>query len=123
MNRKTAGYSAMIFSGVYAVIILLVYFAQTTAVRLDRLNQQAMQILDYNKFGLFFSYDLLGYGIMALSTFFIGLTIQPKNAPDKALKWLLNNSRYILYFLSYYAYAWFVFIRNARRRFDWYSCT
>lgn len=87
--RKTAGYSAMIFAGVYAVIILIVYFAQVTAVRLDGLNQQAMQIIDYSKFGLFFSYDLLGYGIMALSTFFAGLTIQPQNNSDKVLKWLL----------------------------------
>lgn len=88
-NRKVAGYSAMIFAGVYAVIILLVYFAQTTAVRLDGLSRQAMQILDYRKFGLFFNYDLLGYGSMALSTFFAGITIQPKNTSDKVLKWLL----------------------------------
>lgn len=88
-DRKTAGYSAMIFAGAYMVMILLVYFAQTTAVRLDGLNEQAMQILDYNNFGLFFSYDLLGYGLMALSTFFAGLTIQAKSTSDKLLKWLL----------------------------------
>lgn len=88
-DKKTASYSAMIFAGIYAVLILIVYFAQTTAVRLDGLNEQAMQIIDYSKFGLFFSYDLLGYGLMALSTFFIGLTIKPKNNIDKWLKRLL----------------------------------
>jgi hypothetical protein len=43
----------MTFAAVYAVLILLVYFAQTTAVRLDSLNEQAMKILDYSKGGLY----------------------------------------------------------------------
>ena len=58
---------------IYAVMILLVYFAQTTAVRLGSLDEQAMKILDYSRGGLYFSYDLLGYGMMALSTFLWGL--------------------------------------------------
>lgn len=88
-EKKAAGFTAMIFAGVYAVFILMVYFGQVTAIRLDNLNEQATQILDYQKFGLFFSYDLLGYGLMALSTFFAGLTIEPKTKADKWLKWLL----------------------------------
>lgn len=36
-----------------------------------------------------FSYDLLGYALMALSTFFVGLTIEVKSKPDKCLKGLL----------------------------------
>ena len=88
-DKNVAGLISMIFSGMYAVMILLVYFAQVTAVRLDGLNEQAMQIIDYQNYGLFFSYDLLGYGLMALSTFFAGLTIIPKLMPDKWLRWLL----------------------------------
>ncbi len=88
-NKQAAGYSAMIFAGVYAVIILLVYFAQTTTVRLGGLNEQALQIIDYQRYGLYFSYDLLGYGLMALSTFFAGLTVRVKAKADKWLKWLL----------------------------------
>ena len=88
-DRKASAFTAMIFAGIYAAIILLVYFAQATAVRINGLNDQAKRILDYQKFGLFFSYDLLGYASMALSTFFIGLAIQPKNNSEKVLKWLL----------------------------------
>lgn len=88
-SRKAACYAALIFTSIYGVLILLVYFAQTTSVRLDELDSQAMQILDYSKSGLFFNYDLLGYGMMALATFFIGLTINAKNKVDKWLKWLL----------------------------------
>lgn len=88
-NHKAAAYAGMTFAAVYAVLVFLVYFAQTTAVRLDSLNEQAMRILDYQKGGLLFSYDLLGYGMMALSTFFIGLSIKAKTKADKWLKYLM----------------------------------
>lgn len=73
----------------YAVLIMLVYFAQLTTVRLSQLSQQASQILDYKNFGLFFSYDLLGYAFMALATFFIAFSIRATTKPDKWLKALL----------------------------------
>lgn len=88
-ENRVAGYTSTIFAGMYAVIILLVYFAQVTAVRLDALSEQALLILDYSNFGLFFHYDLLGYGMMALSTFFAGLTITPNTKADRWLKRLL----------------------------------
>ena len=88
-NHRAAAYAGMTFAAVYAVLILLVYFAQTTAVRMDSLNEQALRILDYTRGGLFFSYDLLGYGMMALSTFFVGLTINAKTKADKWLKYLM----------------------------------
>jgi hypothetical protein len=88
-ERKTAAAVGLVFSGVYATIILLVYFAQLTSVRLDGLNIEALRILDYQRFGLLFNYDLLGYGMMALSTFFIGLSIKPQTKTDKWLKALL----------------------------------
>lgn len=88
-KHRVAANVSMIFAAIYAVLIFLVYFAQTTSVRLDSLNDQAMRILDYSRGGLFFSYDLLGYGMMALSTFFIGLTIDAKKKADKWLKYLM----------------------------------
>ena len=88
-ERKVAANAGLLFGCIYAVLILLVYFAQTTAVRNDSLNEQAVMLLDYSKGGLLFSYDLLGYGMMALSTFFTGLTIDPKNRKDKWLKYLM----------------------------------
>lgn len=88
-DRKVAANVGLIFGCIYAVLVLLVYFAQTTAVRTDVLNEQAVRILDYSRGGLLFSYDLLGYGMMALSTFFIGLTINPKDKTDKWLKYLM----------------------------------
>ena len=88
-DRKVCANTGLVFAGVYATLILIVYFAQTTSVRLDNLNDQAMLVLDYKNGGLLFNYDLLGYGMMALSTFFIGLSIKPANKADKWLKWLM----------------------------------
>lgn len=79
----------LVFSAIYAVLIFLVYFAQLTSVRLEDLNEQAIRILNYQRGGLLFNYDLLGYGMMALSTFFIGLSIKRERNSDKWLKCLM----------------------------------
>ena len=88
-DRRVAANAGMAFAAVYAVLIFLVYFAQTTSVRLGGLSEQARGILDFQRGGLFFSYDLLGYGMMALSTFFMGLSVQADGKADKWMKALM----------------------------------
>lgn len=63
---KSAGYVSTAFSTIYTAIILLVYFAQLTTVRLNDLTRQAAVLLDFQQCGLLFNYDLLGYGVMGL---------------------------------------------------------
>lgn len=88
-ENKVAGKIAITLAAVYATFIMFVYFTQCTTVINDKLSSEALKVLDYRYLGLAFNIDLLGYGIMALSTFFIGLTINVKNKKDKALKYLL----------------------------------
>lgn len=88
-DNKVAGKIALILAGIYSVLILIVYFTQCTSIINDKLSADALKVLDYKNMGLMFNIDLLGYGIMALSTFFIGLTINVKNKTDKILKYLL----------------------------------
>ena len=88
-SRRVPANIGVSFGVIYAVLILLVYFAQMTSVRLEELNEQAVRILDFQRGGLLFNYDLLGYGMMALSTFFIGLSINPESKLDKWLKYLM----------------------------------
>ena len=88
-DRKVAANIGLILAAVYAAFIMLVYFAQLTTVKNEQLNEQAAKLLEFGKFGLIFNYDLLGYGIMALSTFFTGLSMKPNNKTDKWLKALL----------------------------------
>ena len=88
-DRKAVSMIGMVFSAVYAVLILLVYFAQTTSVQLGGLSEDALRILDFRRGGLLFNYDLLGYGMMALSTFFIGLSFTAGSREEKWLKSLM----------------------------------
>ena len=88
-DRKVAANIGLILAAVYGMFIMLVYFAQLTTVNNEQLNEQAAKLLEFNKYGLIFNYDLLGYGVMALSTFFTGLSMKPKNKMDKWLRALL----------------------------------
>lgn len=58
-------------------------------MRFGGLTEQAQALLDFQQMGLFFSFDLLGYALMALSTFFAGLTLDAQTASEKWLKALL----------------------------------
>ena len=88
-DRKVAANIGMILAAVYCVFIMLVYFTQLTTVKNEDLNEQAANLLSMGKLGLIFNYDLLGYGMMALSTFFTGLSMKAKNKADKWLKALM----------------------------------
>lgn len=88
-DQRVAATVGLVFSAIYAVLIFLVYFAQTTSVRLENLDEQTTRILDFQRGGLLFNYDLLGYGMMTLSTFFVGLSMKPKSKSDQRLKYLM----------------------------------
>ncbi len=88
-DRKVAANIGLILAGVYSTFIMLVYFAQLTTVNNEQLTEQAAKLLAFDRFGLIFNYDLLGYGVMALSTFFTGLSMKAKNKADKWLKALM----------------------------------
>ena len=88
-EHMVAGKLGLLFGAIYATLIMVVYFTQCTSVTNEALSDGAAQALDYKRLGLMFNLDLLGYGIMALSTFFIGLSFDAKSKIDKALKYLL----------------------------------
>lgn len=89
-KTKLAGITAAGFAVMYSICNTFVYFTQITTVRMNTLTEQAANLLDFQNFGLFFNFDMLGYCLMALSTFFAGLTIDhSKTKADRWLKWLL----------------------------------
>ena len=88
-DHKVAANIGLILAGVYSTFIMLVYFTQLTTVNNEQLTEQAANLLEMGKCGLIFNFDLLGYGIMALSTFFTGLSMKAKNKTDKWLKALM----------------------------------
>lgn len=90
-DRKAVSLAGVAFGIIYATIILLVYYAECTTVRMNpALGPEVLSIISYGRVGsLFFNYDLLGYAFMALSTFLMGYTVNPRDRGDKALQWLL----------------------------------
>lgn len=88
-DARVAALCAVVFAGMYAVCNSVVYFVQITTVANDALSAQAMSVLDYRSFGLMFNLDMLGYCLMAVSTFFAGLTIAVRDKGDRCLKVLL----------------------------------
>lgn len=92
------------FGSYFICMILLVYFAQTTVVQQGNLNEQAMEILDFQRGGLIFNYDLLGYGIMALSTFFTGTTIVEKKKKRQSPEVADDYSWHLFYRMFHPAY-------------------
>jgi hypothetical protein len=90
-GRKGVGMAGVSFAAVYAVLIFVVYYAGVTTLNLDKsLSTETLSIISYAHAGsLFFNYDLLGYGVMALSTFLMGFTIEPKRKGDGIFRLLL----------------------------------
>jgi len=88
-DRSVAGNAGLVFAGIYCTLIMFVYFTQMTTVANERLNEQAAMLIDFRKHGFIFNFDLLGYGMMALSTLFTGLSMKAETKPDRWLKALM----------------------------------
>ena len=88
---SAAGLTGLVFAAIYAVLIFIVYFAMLTTIRLNgNLSDEALSLINYERLGsLFFNYNLLGYGFMALSTFFVGFVVEPRYKGDRAFRALL----------------------------------
>ncbi|MCE5234713.1 MAG: hypothetical protein LLF87_01485 [Eubacteriales bacterium] len=88
-RSRTAAITAVAFGGMYALCNAVVYFIQLTTVRGGALGEQAAALLDFQRFGMIFNLDMLGYCLMSLSTLFAGFTVQVKSREDRWLKGLL----------------------------------
>jgi hypothetical protein len=89
-DRKSAGQTGMAFGVLYAAFATSVYFIQLTTVAHGTASSELLISLSYRELGsLMFNLDLLAYGLMAMSTFFIGLSMNPNAKPDRVLRLLL----------------------------------
>lgn len=89
-DRKSVALGGVVFGGIYGVLINIVYFTQLTTVDNKTATENVIQVLSYQSIGsLFFNLNLFGYGMMALSTFLVGISINSRSKIDKWLKTLL----------------------------------
>lgn len=89
-DNEAAKITGLIFAVIYALLIMIVYYAQITTVAQNNTIEPIIQLLDYQQFGLLFNYNLFGYGMLSVSTFFIGFTISTNHKEDILLKRLLH---------------------------------
>lgn len=90
-NKKSFAYGGLAFATVYVVFINFVYYTQLTTVLQQSASAPIIQVLSFQHLGsLAFNFDLFGYGIMAISTFLIGLALVSKTKSDKWLKGLMT---------------------------------
>ena len=92
MNRKIGFISSIVMScsvAVFAICLLIALFAQNAFTE-NLVDEKILQAFSFTSAGSWlFDLDLLGYGLLSVSTFFIGLTLQTEYKIDKALKLLL----------------------------------
>jgi len=88
-ERRAAANAALAFAVMYALLINIVYFAQITVIRQNAMNPAIISDFRMIPGTLYFAYDILGYGLMALSTLFLALVVRPQNRGDRLMKILL----------------------------------
>lgn len=89
-ERRAAAKIGVAIGVIYATIIGIVYFTQLTTVLHKSVDEKIFQAFSFTSAGSWlFNLDLYGYGLLAISTFFIGLTLPTENKVDKSLKLLL----------------------------------
>ena len=89
-DKSAAAKIGIALGVIYAMLISIVYYTQLTVVLYESVDKTITEAFRFTAPGSWlFGIDLLGYGLLSLSTFFVGLTVNIKNKKDKALKWLL----------------------------------
>lgn len=87
---RGAAEAARLFAVLYAMFVNLVYFTQATAVWYEMFPENLRVLFDFQVVGgWLFRLDIIGYGIMAVSTFFLGLSIAPAEKESRGLRRLL----------------------------------
>lgn len=89
-SERVAAQAGVAFGVLYAGFVTSVYFVQLTTVLHQSASADILKLLTYQELGsLMFNLDLLGYGLMAISTLFLGLTITGPGKVDRWLRFLL----------------------------------
>lgn len=88
-EKHAYAYAGIAFACIYSAIISVVYYTQLTVVNQNSISAEALKILTYTPGSFMFALDLLGYGILAISTLFVGLSLTANNKADKVLKVML----------------------------------
>lgn len=88
-DRKAVALGGVAIAVVYCVFTNLVYYTQLTTVKFKSSDPIVVEALSFKSGYWLFGFDLMGYGLMTLSTVLIGLSFKPISKPDRVLKGML----------------------------------
>ncbi len=88
-ERKGCAFTAAAFAVTYAAMICLVYYTQLTTVPQQAASPELLDALTYKPGTWMFNLDMLGYGLLSISTIFAGLSIAVQTREDTWLRRLL----------------------------------
>lgn len=89
-GERVAAQAGVAFGVLYAGLATCVYFVQLTTVMHQTAAADILSQLTYQELGsLMFNLDLLAYGLMSVSTIFVGLTVTGRSRTDRWLRALL----------------------------------
>jgi len=91
-ESKASAYFGMALAAVYAVFINLVYYSQITTVIYETAAVDVLEAITYQPGSWMFNLDLFGYGVMSLSTFFIGLSVIAQTRAEKWMRGLMLSA-------------------------------
>lgn len=88
-DRRGIALGGVAIAVIYSVFTNFVYYSQLTTVAHQTASPAVIEAITFTPGSWAFGFDIMGYGLMALSTFLIGLTLSPRNGKERALKYML----------------------------------
>lgn len=88
-DRQALALGGVAIGIIYSVFTNLVYYTQLTTVAYQTADQGLLDALAFRSGTWMFGFDIMGYGLMGLSTLLIGLALQSANRRDRIMKAML----------------------------------
>jgi hypothetical protein len=105
-RRRIWSHVAVVFAGMYATLVSIVYYVQLAFVmpRLARGDADDIQLLIFEPFDSFlYAVDVYGYSLMSLSTFFAA-AVFPNQGLERWIRWALIANGCLIPFLALQMY-------------------
>lgn len=88
-SRQALAFGGVAIAVIYSVFTNLVYYSQLTTVAYETADQAVLDALSFTSGSWLFGFDIMGYGLMGLSTLLIGLSIKIETGKERVVKAML----------------------------------
>lgn len=88
-DRQAAVFGSVSIAIIYSVFTNLTYYSQLTTVWHETADPAVISALTMSLGSWLFGFDIMGYGLMGLSTLLLGLSLKPVCRRDRIMKGML----------------------------------